>query len=116
MLSLLPLLLCNKAPPPAGPDVNARFPCPPTTCWCNQLFPNASVQLHEGIYYRTALNHDTNSQQQLFLDEWLVPSATLRPGALIIHGGGYSAGPYNGCSHARNMSSFADRAMELARQ
>ena len=41
--------------------------------------------------------------QTLLLDEWLAPSRTPRPGALIIHGGGYSAGPYNGCSHAKNM-------------
>ena len=53
--------------------------------------------------------------QQLFLDEWLGPSSTPRPGAVIIHGGGYSSGPYNGCSHARNMSSFAEQAMSLAR-
>ncbi len=34
---------------------------------------------------------------------------------VLLQGGGYSHGPYNGCSHARNMSSFAERAMELAR-
>ena len=37
------------------------------------------------MYYRTALNRVTNEQQQLYLDEWFAPSATPRPGALIIH-------------------------------
>jgi diketogulonate reductase-like aldo/keto reductase len=97
------------------PDVNARFSCPSSSCWCNKMFSNASIQHRRGIYYRTAHNRVTGEDQQLFLDEWLAPSATPRPGALIIHGGGYSAGPYNGCSHARNMSSFAAQAVELAR-
>lgn len=40
----------------------------------------------------------------------------LRPGAVIVHGGGYSAGGFDGCSHARNMSSFADIAVALAQR
>ena len=98
-----------------GPDLNARFECPASSCWCDRVFSNESIELHSGIHYRTAHNLVTGEDQKLYLDEWLAPSATARPGALIIHGGGYSAGPYNGCSHARNMSSFAEQAMELAR-
>jgi hypothetical protein len=67
------------------PDVNARFPCPPSSCWCTPAFDNSSIQIHSGVYYRTALNRVTNEQQQLYLDEWFAPSATPRPGALIIH-------------------------------
>ena len=137
MWATLILDVCCATMAAAPPDVNARFPCPPSSCWCGQTFENASIQYHSDQYYRTALNSVTNEEQALYLDEWFAPSTTPRPGALIIHvrietlyvtsrrvitrgsvlsqGGGYSAGPYNGCSHARNMSSFADRAMELAR-
>ena len=84
--------------------------------------PYAQLELWDEIrLYHTSpmqvgsfLHYEAN--QTLFLDEWLAPSSTPRPGALIIHGGGYSTGPFNGCSHAKNMSSFADVAMALARR
>eukprot|EP01052_Picozoa_sp_SAG31_P041663 SAG31_NODE_6379_length_2039_cov_3.442784_2_plen_166_part_00 len=99
----------------AGPDVNARFSCPQSSCWCRELFADGSIKHNSGIYYRTAFNRITGLEQRLLLDEWLAPTGTPRPGALIIHGGGYSTGPFNGCSHSRNMSRFSDRAIEMAR-
>ena len=95
---------------------NTTFDCPTSSCWCRDTYAAAEVGLHQDIYYRTAVNHLTGENQTLFLDEWVAPSKTKRPGALIIHGGGYSSGPYNGCSHAKNMSSFAAVAVALARR
>jgi hypothetical protein len=96
--------------------VPAALSCPASSCWCHDTFPLSDVQLHSQIYYRTAYNYLTHSNQTLYLDEWVVPVPTKRPGALIIHGGGYSSGPYNGCSHARNMTKFANVATALARR
>ncbi len=32
----------------------------------------------------------------------------------MIHGGGFKTGEFNGCSHAKNMTTFADMAMAFA--
>ena len=88
--------------------------CPASSCWCHDVFARGDVQLTSDVYYRTAYNKVLKQNQTLFLDVWAVPSLTPRPGAVIIHGGGYSHGPYNGCSHAKNMSSFAVIALTLA--
>ena len=85
----------------------ARFDCPLSSCWCHDTFTDADVTVNTGREYRVALNTLQQKNQTLLLDEWYAPSDTPRPGAVIIHGGGYSTGAYDGCSHARNMSSFA---------
>jgi len=92
------------------------FPCPASSCWCSALIPESSIKYTSSVHYRTAFNRVQNRSQDLLLDEWAAPSATPRPGAVVIHGGSYSAGPYNGCSHARNMSSFAAVALALAQR
>jgi hypothetical protein len=79
------LLLLLPAAAAAPPNVNARFPCPVSSCWCGRAFDNATIQHRPAQYYRTAFNRVTKEQQTLYLDEWFAPSATRRPGALIIH-------------------------------
>ena len=116
MKLLLPLLLGAAAAAVRVAGQPQAFDCPSSSCWCGDSFSEDQVELRPEIYYRTAFNRVTQANQTLFLDEWLAPSSTPRPGALIIHGGGYSTGPFNGCSHAKNMSSFADVAMALARR
>ena len=116
MKLLLPLVLGAAAAAAAVAAQPQAFDCPTSSCWCGDSFSADQVELRPEIYYRTAFNRVTQANQTLFLDEWLAPSSTPRPGALIIHGGGYSTGPFNGCSHAKNMSSFADVAMALARR
>jgi dienelactone hydrolase len=97
---------------------DARFDCPRSSCWCRDSFDDASIQIKSGIFYREAFNSLTNKTQTLYLDEYVPPPGTreLRPGAIIVHGGGFSTGPHNGCSHGKDMKSFADIAMMLARR
>ena len=106
------VLLSSSRASPLPP----AFDCPTSSCWCRDSFTANEVDLRSDVYYRTAFNRVLKRNQTLFLDEYLASSHTSRPGALIIHGGGFSSGPYNGCSHAKNMSSFADVAMALARR
>ena len=99
-----------------GPPVSSVINCPTSSCWCHDTFMERNIGVNRNVYYRTAFNKVLKQNQTLFLDEYLSVSKTARPGALIIHGGGYSSGPYNGCSHAKNMTSFAKVAMALARR
>jgi acetyl esterase/lipase len=93
-----------------------KFACPLSSCWCRDSFATADIAVNRAVYYRTAFNKVTQQNQTLFLDEYLAGGAGARPGAIIIHGGGFSAGTHNGCSHARDMLSFVDVAQSLARR
>ena len=99
-----------------GPSESSVLNCPTSNCWCRDTFVERDIRLNSNVYYRTAFNKVLKENQTLFLDEYFASSKTDRPGALIIHGGGFSSGPYNGCSHAKNMTSFAEVAMALARR
>ena len=99
-----------------GTEISPVFNCPTSSCWCRDIFPEHSIDVRSNIYYRTAFNKVLKRNQTLFLDEYFAPSQTPRPGALIIHGGGFSSGPHNGCSHAKNMTSFALVAMAFAQR
>lgn len=48
----------------AGPDVNARFSCPASSCWCTEIFSDASIEHQSGVYYRTAHNRVTGEDRQ----------------------------------------------------
>ena len=112
---MLQCLVCLSV---TGAGASSALPlhCPPSSCWCRDSYADAEVSLNADVLYRTAFNRVTQQNQTLYLDEYAAPSRAPRPGFLIIHGGGYSAGPYNGCSHAKNMSAFAAVAHSMARR
>lgn len=97
---------------------DARFDCPPTSCWCHDTCKTDEIHITSDVHYRTAFNSYTKKNQTLFLDEYNPPASSkslLRPGAVIVHGGGFSTGPHNGCSHGKDMASFANIAKSFAR-
>ena len=96
---------------------DARFDCPATSCWCRDTYTNASVTVRKAVEWRTAFNHELQKDQVLYLDEYTPPTTAAtppRPGIVIIHGGAFNEGPYDGCSKSRDDPKFVDWAMKNA--
>ena len=117
-----PYTYCNCSSPAPGPAPYPPAPaplfaCPSTSCWCTEVYADAAIVHTAAVPYRTIFNVVENKTQTLLFDVWAPPGAMKqggRPVALIVHGGGFSTGTYNGCSHARDMHSFALQAAKFA--
>lgn len=110
------LVLLVLTTPATGQDT--RYPCPSSSCWCQEGVPSSAVTVTSKVPFHTALNHLTGKNQTLFLDEYIPPPPVkgLRPAVVVIHGGAFNTGPYDGCSHGRDWETFVEMAQTFARR